>query len=173
MIREILKYGHFALAAKAVPFSNLQLGTPAITRLVTDLFDTLDAAKSGVGLAAPQIGESAQAIVISLPTPEGRRKEALINPKIIGINGRALRDEGCLSLPGLYSQVERPEKIVVEYYTPEGRFCQRSAEGFLARVLCHEIDHLDGVVFIDRIDRQPRRRILRQIEDAQQKGKWS
>lgn len=102
----------------------------------------------GIGLAAPQLGILERMIVIS---PKGKPL-VLINPKITGKSGSAIAEEGCLSIPGLYGDVERAERVEVEAFDRKGRPVAYEMEGMSARVVQHEIDHLDGVLFIDRVD---------------------
>ncbi|MBL8064885.1 MAG: peptide deformylase [Chthonomonadaceae bacterium] len=101
----------------------------------------------GVGLAAPQLGIHERVIVIA---PQGKQM-ALINPKVVSSSGTAVGEEGCLSIPGLYGDVERPETVVVEAMDRKGREMTLEMTGMSARVVQHEIDHLDGVLFIDKV----------------------
>lgn len=104
---------------------------------------------NGVGLAAPQIGISRRIIVVA---PEGMRPTALINPKILKAEGELKREEGCLSIPGLYGDVTRPEYIEVEAWDRRGRRVVYELDDMPAKVVQHEIDHLDGILFIDKVD---------------------
>jgi len=104
---------------------------------------------NGVGLAAPQIGILQRIIVIA---PSGTRPTALINPTIIKSEGEMVGEEGCLSIPGLYGDVKRAAYVEVEAYDRKGRCFTYELEGMAARVVQHEIDHLDGVLFIDKVD---------------------
>lgn len=122
-----------------------------IRRLIEDMTQTMIEAP-GVGLAAPQVGESVRVIVVRIED-EGPLYQ-LINPRIVDCKGQDEGLEGCLSLPTLQGMVQRPAEITVEATTPdEGEICIK-ADGFLARALQHEIDHLDGVLFIDRVDEE-------------------
>ncbi len=122
-----------------------------IRDLIRDMFETMHAA-SGVGLAAPQIGVGKRVIVVDVtPVDEKVAPLALVNPEIVESRGLAEGTEGCLSLPGVEGVVPRAEFILVKAQDEQGRRLQLPASGFLARALQHEIDHLDGILFIDRI----------------------
>lgn len=114
--------------------------------LVQDMFDTMYEA-DGVGLAAPQIGILKRVIVVDV----GDGPVGLINPEIIEKEGSAIEEEGCLSVPGEVGNVERPQKIKVKALSIEGKQIEFEAEDLFARAICHEIDHLDGVLFIDKV----------------------
>jgi peptide deformylase len=126
--------------------------------LIRDMFAVMDE-EGGIGLAAPQIGVSRRIIVVSVKEDSFERL-ALINPVIEHLSKESeVREEGCLSLPGVHADVERSVEAVVRGTTKSGRQVEISARSLLARVLQHEIDHLDGVLFIDRIDDAERERI--------------
>jgi len=123
--------------------------------LVEDMVETMHSA-NGLGLAAPQVGELLRVVVIQIPEeyeePEAGKLFVLINPEILEASSETEEgEEGCLSVPGLIGEVSRSHKVVVRAYTPKGKRFQVTAEGFMARVLQHELDHLDGVLFIDRV----------------------
>lgn len=117
-------------------------------RLLADNMVRIMKKANGVGLAAPQIGILKRIIVIA---PEGK-PTVLINPVITHREGSEIAEEGCLSIPGLYGDVERAETIEVEAYDIKGRAFSYTIEGFAARIVQHEVDHLDGVLFIDKVD---------------------
>lgn len=117
-----------------------------ILTLIKDMIETMYLA-DGVGLAAPQVGILKRVIVIDV----GNGPIALINPEILETEGQYLDEEGCLSIPGKQGKVLRPEKVKVKALNEKGEEFILEGEGLLARALCHEIDHLDGVLFIDRI----------------------
>ncbi len=120
--------------------------TPQIRRLVANMVDTMYDA-SGVGLAAPQIGVSKRVVVID----PGNNLIVLINPEIVSLEGvPELGEEGCLSIPGVWGQVERVPRVKVRGYNLEGKPVAYTAEGLAARAFQHEIDHLDGILFLDR-----------------------
>lgn len=122
--------------------------TPQIHKLLDNLKDTLSATAFGVGLAAPQIGVSKRAIVIDLDD----HLYELVNPVIIEQEGLSLDSEGCLSVPGIIGDVIRAEKVKVKALNRQGEEIVINAEGLLARALQHEIDHLDGILFIDKAE---------------------
>jgi len=117
-------------------------------RLIDDLFRSMKLA-NGVGLAAPQLGITQRVIVIA---PDGIKPVALINPKVVKSEGSFRGQEGCLSIPGLYGDVTRPQYVEVEALDRRGRELIFELEGMPAKVVQHEIDHLDGVLFIDKVD---------------------
>lgn len=143
MIRKIVRFPNPILRKKAKAVKKI---TPEIIRLIDDMIETMHAAP-GVGLAAPQVGESVRVIVADI----GAGAVALINPKIIAKHGEQVFTEGCLSLPGVEAPVDRAQKVVVQGLDRSGKKGRLEAEGLLATVFQHEIDHLDGLVFIDQV----------------------
>ena len=122
---------------------------PSIQKLAEDMFETMHAAR-GVGLAAPQIAQSIRIFVAEFED----HKVAMVNPEIVKAEGEVLGIEGCLSIPGYIGEnIRRAEKIVVKGQDVRGKSIKVNAEGWFARVLQHEIDHLDGILFLDRLDR--------------------
>ncbi len=124
-------------------------------RLIDDLFDTMDGAR-GVGLAANQIGVARRIAVIDA---EGQRF-AMVDPVIVSAEGRSIAEEGCLSIPELYGDVSRPERVVLEALDRDGHPFRLEAEGLVARAVQHEIDHLDGILFLDHLSLMRRRLLL-------------
>lgn len=120
--------------------------TPQVQRLVDQMVEAMHEA-SGVGLAAPQVGVSKRIIVAEV----GERLHVLIDPKIVTREGEDLGTEGCLSIPGIIGEVPRAARVVVKGKNRKGRGITVEAEGMLARVLQHEVDHLDGILFLDRV----------------------
>jgi peptide deformylase len=150
-VLEILIYPDPILRKKAKPVGIIDA---KIERLAEDMIETMYAAP-GIGLAAPQVGESIRLIVVDVT----QKKEApivLINPEMISSEGECFEEEGCLSVPNLKEPIQRKQKIVIKGLNPEGNNIQISADGRLAIVLQHEIDHLDGVLIIDLISRLKR-----------------
>lgn len=148
MQRNILIYPDPFLLKKAAPVSRVD---EKVRELIRDMFETMRAA-SGVGLAAPQLGVGKRVIVVDIsPVEKEVAPLALVNPEIVESKGLAEGTEGCLSLPGIEGVVPRAEFVLVKARDEQGRPVQLTAHGFLARALQHEIDHLDGVLFIDRI----------------------
>lgn len=151
-LREIITVGDPRLRERAKPVDEV---TPALRQLVEDMVVTMHEA-DGIGLAGPQIAESVRVIVIELPEDEdiwgSGRLYAVFNPEIV----KASREtevgiEGCLSIPGYVGEVERASEIVVRGVDINGKRFRLRPRGFLARVFQHEIDHLDGVLYIDRL----------------------
>ncbi len=120
-----------------------------LKQLVDDMLETMYEA-DGIGLAAPQIGVLRRIIVIDLYDDAGHG--VYINPEITKQSGEQFEIEGCLSLPGVSGRVKRPQTVSVRYQDLTGTVCQRSADGLLARAFCHEIDHLNGVLFSDKAE---------------------
>ena len=146
---EIVKYGHPALRWKAKELTEL---TPDFKATVRAMFDLMYEAR-GIGLAATQVGLPYRFFVVNTTADPKETEEELvfINPEIIRKKGNAEAEEGCLSLPELYCQVARAEEIVLEAYDIDGQGFEMECSEILARVIQHENDHLDGVLFIDRM----------------------
>jgi len=128
-----------------------------VRRLILDLKDTLQAGSDGIGLAAPQINSHQRVVVVRLEDASAEKDEpgppiSLINPKIIEASDARKDFDGCLSFPGLYGETSRPHRLRVTGLDEDGKSFDRVFEGFNAVVVHHEIDHLDGVLFIDRIE---------------------
>lgn len=137
-----------------------------LRRLLDDMFETMYAAP-GIGLAAPQVGVPVRAVVIDLGEPEVRRPMVLINPEIRWRSDELVTaEEGCLSLPDHYAEVTRPAEVEVVYLDREGERREVRADGLLARCLQHEIDHLNGVLFVDHLSALKRGMILRKLTKA-------
>lgn len=159
-ILEIKTYPDPILAQKAKPVENID---DSIRRLLDDMAETMYAAP-GVGLAAPQIGVSLRAIVVDAsPRVEGEKLIKLVNPVITFADGAAVCEEGCLSVPGFSENVTRSEKVIVEGYNEHGKPVKIENDTFLATVLQHEIDHLEGILFIDHLGRLKRDMIRRKL----------
>ena len=126
-----------------------------VRRLVDDMFETMDAAK-GVGLAANQVGVARRVAVVDA---DGDRF-AMIDPVIVETEGRSTAEEGCLSIPEIYGDVSRPERVVIEALDREGSRYRREATGLKARAIQHEIDHLDGILFLDHLSLVRRQMLL-------------
>lgn len=148
MVREIVKYGAQVLREPCAPVAVVD---DEVRTLIGDLFDSLRAA-DGVGLAAPQIGVLQRVIVVDVShqLPD-QPPLALVNPRIVKASGTQVGEEGCLSFPDLYSEVKRHASVEVEALDAEGQPLLVTAEGFKARVLQHEIDHLQGTLFVDHV----------------------
>ena len=152
--------GDPVLRAKAAAVETV---TDEIRTLIGDMFDTMYA-EDGVGLAAPQVGISQRVIVVD-PRDDIVEPFALINPEIAELSVDVERsEEGCLSLPGLKEIVERPARVTVTGVGRDGEPVTIQAEGLLARILQHEIDHVDGILFIDRVSPLKRKMLLKKWE---------
>jgi len=121
----------------------------------------------GIGLAAPQVGSS---LSLFIAQEEGGKPLIFVNPEIIGTSLETVSyEEGCLSIPGMYAEVVRPEAVVIQAYNEKGRPFKRECDGMLARIVQHELDHLKGVLFIDYLSPMKRERLLKQYEKNQKK----
>ena len=169
MIRPLMRYGADVLHAPAATVEEI---TPEIDRLITDMVETMYAAP-GIGLAAPQVGVPLRILVIDLSI--GRDPKGLItmiNPEFVERDGMQLEEEGCLSVPGFNATVVRQMRAVVKGLDREGHPQQIEGEGLLARAFQHEIDHLDGMLFVDRLRGIKKEMIVRKIRKLAKAGKW-
>jgi len=153
-VLDIIKLGDPRLRKKSVPVRRFD---QRLSRLAADMVETMRQAQ-GVGLAAPQVGINERLIVVEMrkedfeDDPQAGKLYVVVNPEIVRVRGdKILDDEGCLSIPGYVGEVERPQHVTIKGYDPDGRPLQIKAYDFLARIFLHEIDHLDGILFIDRI----------------------
>ena len=169
MIRPIIKYGGDTLHRAAEPVTAI---TPEIHQLIDDMVATMYAAP-GVGLAAPQIGVSLRIIVVDVTV--GQRAGSLmtfINPEFVSRDGMQLEEEGCLSVPGFTATVARPARVTVKGLNRDGAESVVEGTGLLARAFQHEMDHLDGTLFIDRLRGIQRDVIVRKIRKLKRTGDW-
>ncbi len=139
--------------------------TEEVRRLVDDMFETMDAAE-GVGLAANQVG---QAIRVAVVDAEGSRF-TMINPIILEASGKESEEEGCLSIPDVYAEVTRPERIALEAVGRDGAPYRMEAGGLLARAIQHVVDHLDGILFLDRLSPMKRRLLVAKYRREHKEG---
>ena len=151
-VRKILPEGHLTLRKKSLPIKKFDA---TLRALVDDMWETMYAA-NGVGLAAPQIGLGLRLIVIDVPMELEENKlpglkVVMVNPELVQLLGEQNGDEGCLSVPGYYASIPRKAKAVMEGYDLDGKKFRVSAEGYAARACQHEVDHLDGRLFLDRL----------------------
>jgi peptide deformylase len=168
-LHTVVKYPDPVLIKKGDPVTEF---TPELARFVDEMFDSMYAAQ-GIGLAAPQISVSKQITVIDISFKERPEdKIVLINPEVIDRRGKQYEDEGCLSLPEIYEKVQRDEWVKVRAQNVKGEFFEVEGEALLARALLHEIDHLHGILFIDRLSRLKRDLVLRRIKKLQKAGDW-
>ena len=169
MLRPLLRHGDSVLHRPATPVAEF---TPDIDRLITDMTETMYAAP-GIGLAAPQVGVPLRIFVIDISI--GRDPNGLIvmvNPEFVERDGMQLEEEGCLSVPGFNATVVRPQRAVVKGLDREGNPQQIEGNGLLARAFQHEMDHLDGTLFVDRLRGIKRDMIVRKIRKLAKAGKW-
>jgi peptide deformylase len=169
VIRPILRFGEPPLQARAADVGEL---TPEIQKLIDDMIETMYAAP-GIGLAAPQIGASLRIFVVDLSL--GRKPDDLlvfINPEFVELEGMQLEEEGCLSVPGFNATVARPMRAVIRGLDRQGAMHTVEATELLARAFQHEMDHLDGKLFLDRVRGIKRDLIVKKIRKMARAGKW-
>jgi peptide deformylase len=182
MIRRIVQYGHPALRQKGALVEGI---TPGIKMLVEDLLETMYAAR-GIGLAAQQIGEALQVTVVdvrALERPSSLELNGkpvvvddfmplvLINPEVNPIGDPVEGTEGCLSFPEVFAEIKRPETADVVALSLDGERIRFRCGGLLARAIQHELDHLNGILFIDRMDAQTKRELKSQLVELQARSK--
>ncbi len=158
-VLEILQYPDERLRQPGSPVDTLDGG---VHQLLDDMLETMYHAH-GIGLAAPQIGEPLRLTVIDI-SDQRNEPMVLINPKVVASSGEEEREEGCLSIPGIYETIKRPAEITVHYLDSKGQECEEAHAGLAARVIQHEVDHLDGKLFIDYLSRLKRNRIRKKME---------
>ena len=169
MIRPVLKYGAPELETESRPITQCD---DELKALVQDMLETMYAAR-GIGLAAPQVGINLRLIVIDLSGGEEQGHQmVLVNPEIMEQEGSQEGEEGCLSIPGFTGVVERPARIVVTAQDLDGNSLEMEAEGLLARVVCHEVDHLEGILYLDHLSVLKRDLIKRKIKKLIRAGEW-
>jgi peptide deformylase len=168
-LHEVIKYPHPTLLKKGDPVTEF---TPELAQLVDEMFDSMYAAE-GIGLAAPQIAISKQITVIDVSFNEHPEdKLVLINPEVIDRRGKQVEEEGCLSLPDIREKVSRDAWVKVRAQNVKGELFEVEGTELLARAMLHEIDHLNGILFIDRLSRLKRDLVLRRIKKLQKNGDW-
>jgi peptide deformylase len=183
MILPIVKYGHPALRQRGVPIGSI---TPDIQRLVADMFETMYAA-AGVGLAAQQVGRALRVTVIDVREVKDRPSTlelkgqpadvaafmplALINPELKPLGAPVSGPEGCLSFPELFADITRPESVQVTALNAQGERLEFTAGGLLARAIQHEVDHLNGILFIDRMSSETKRAHQAELDALQAETK--
>ena len=168
-IHQVVKWPEPVLAKRG---EEVTVFDDALKTLVDEMFESMYLAQ-GIGLAAPQIALSKRITVIDVSFRKNPSdKIALINPEIIHAEGKQVEEEGCLSLPEIREKVVRASKVKVKAQDVTGKWFEVEGDELLARALQHEIDHLDGVLFIDRISRLKREMVLRRIRKLQKAGDW-
>lgn len=168
-ILAIRKYGDDVLRLPAEPVTEIDA---ALQKLIDDMIDTMYAAP-GVGLAANQIGVAKRLMVIDLSV--GKRPgecHVFINPEIIEAQGEITEEEGCLSIPDFVEVVTRPERVKLRYLDRNGQQREMWGDGLMARAMCHEIDHLNGTLFVDHLRGFKKDRILKKISKLAKSGMW-
>ena len=167
-IYKIVKYGDPVLRQKTKEITEI---TDEIKQLALDMLETMYAAP-GVGLAAPQVGISLKICVIDI-MPNGKKEPyILINPKIVDGSDMVELEEGCLSFPKIYEKVKRYNEVTAEYLDINGRHQKVVVDGFLAKAFQHEIDHLNGKVFIDLLSPWKRKDVEKEIRKRKKGGTW-
>lgn len=183
MILEVTKYGNPVLRQKGTPVDKI---TGEIKQLIADMFETMYATK-GIGLAAQQVGRALQLTVLDLRGVTDRPSTlelagqpadveqfmplVLINPQLKPLNDPVAGPEGCLSFPEIYGDVVRPESVEVKALDAKGKPIEFRCGGLLARAVQHEIDHLNGILFIDRMDRKSKNEIREELDLLQAETK--
>jgi peptide deformylase len=168
-IHQVVKYPDPVLAKVGAPVTVFD---DALRTFVAEMFESMYAAE-GIGLAAPQIAISKRITVIDISFQKNAKdKLVLINPEVIETTGKQTEEEGCLSLPDIREKVHRAAWVKVKAQNEHGKWFEVEGEELLARALLHEIDHLNGVLFIDRISRLKRELVLRKIRKLQKNGEW-
>ena len=168
-ILAIRKYGDDVLRLPAEPVTEID---DALQKLIDDMIDTMYAAP-GVGLAANQVGVAKRLMVIDLSV--GKRPgecHVFINPEIADAEGEVTEEEGCLSIPDFVEIVTRPERVKLRYLDRNGEEREMWGEGLMARAMCHEIDHLNGTLFVDHLRGFKKDRILKKIGKLSKAGMW-
>ncbi len=162
----VVTYGNSVLKRRAAEVETID---ESIEQLAREMFAALERSR-GVGLAAPQIGVSLRLIVLSIPQEDGSRwKCVVVNPQIVKRKGTVKSEEGCLSVPGVYEEISRAEEVEVKGLDLKGEEIRVKGTGLLARTLQHELDHLDGILIVDRISSLKRhvlKKRLRKIEES-------
>ena len=165
----IRKYGDDVLRDPAAPIAEIDA---PLQKLIDDMIDTMYAAP-GVGLAANQVGVARQLMVIDLSV--GKRPgecHVFINPEIVESEGEVTEEEGCLSIPDFTEIVTRPERVLLRYLDRNGESRELWGDGLMARAMCHEIDHLNGTLFVDHLRGFKKDKILKRIAKLTKSGMW-
>jgi peptide deformylase len=169
-IREIVKYGDPRLVARNEAVTDFE--DPSLPGLIEDLKQTCWAAP-GLGLAAPQIGVNRHIAVVDLSVGKDPSQVlVLVNPVVVDVQGAIRDEEGCLSFPDLVETVERPERVTIEAFDERGVKRVLDGRDLLARAFCHEVDHLDQRLFVDRLSSLKRGLLLRKVLKRRKRGAW-
>jgi peptide deformylase len=169
MILKVVKYPEPVLSQPGEPVTEFNA---ELKKLVEDMFETMYASQ-GIGLAAPQVGVSKRVTVIDLSLgKDPKQKLVLVNPEVIFREGKQYEEEGCLSFPEIREKVQRAAKVKVRAQDLNGKWFEMDGEELLSRAFQHEIDHLDGMLFIFRMSSLKRDLVLRKIRKMQREGTW-
>ncbi len=169
-MREIVKYPDPVLLVRAEEVSEID---SVVRQLVADMVATMHAAP-GIGLAANQVGITRRVAVVDLSVGKDPSElVVLINPRVLSQEGSQIDEEGCLSIPGITEMVQRAARVEVEALNLDGRRFRVQGEALFARALLHEIDHLDGILFLDRLSPLKRRLIRKKIQKLIRAGEWA
>lgn len=169
MIRPILKFGAPELQRESEPVETFD---GKLRDLARDMLETMYDAP-GIGLAAPQVGVNLRLLVVDISAGEEKGNQIiLVNPEILEQEGEQKGEEGCLSIPGFTAMVDRPQRIRIAGQDTRGDRVELEARDLLARALCHEVDHLDGILYLDRISFFKRDLIKRKIRKLIRSGDW-
>ncbi len=167
-VKQVRLYGDPVLRQRSEQVEEID---DEIRDLVAGLVATVDDAE-GLGLAAPQIGILKRVIVVVEPGGDGQREHhVVINPAIVSACGEDVNEEGCLSIPGIFAKVKRPQSVALRGRDPSGRDVNIEAKGMMARAFAHEIDHLDGILFTDRISMVKRSLLKRKLNEIKKQAK--
>jgi peptide deformylase len=169
-LREIVIYPHKVLETRADEVAEIDTG---VRQLVADMVETMHAAP-GVGLAANQVGVTRRVAVVDLSVgKDPSQLLVLINPRVLSVDGSQTEEEGCLSIPGITELVQRPAVAEVEALNLDGKKYRIRGQDLMARALLHEIDHLDGILFLERLSPLKRRIIRKRIQKLIRTGEWA
>lgn len=168
-IRPIMVYPHPCLAKPTVPVTAVD---DDLRRLVADMVETMHA-EPGVGLAANQVGDPRRFFVLDLTAgQQPGQVKVYINPEILEVEGHQNGEEGCLSFPGIFENITRPLRVRFRALDLDLKPVEETVEEFYARAVCHEVDHLDGITFLQRMSPLKRRLVTRKIDKMRRQGEW-
>ena len=168
-VRDIVRYGDPRLTAEN---SDVDARDPELSALLADMVATCHAAP-GIGLAAPQIGVNRRVAIVDLSVgSDPGQLIVLVNPVVLEKSGEQREEEGCLSVPDVTERVERPTRVLVRAADAAGTVREIEGTGLLARALCHETDHLNGMLFLQHLRGLKRELVLRRVEKAKARGLW-
>lgn len=168
-VRPVVVYPHQILTTPTRP---VDPDGEDLRELVRDMIETMHA-EAGVGLAANQVGDDRRLLVLDMSGGEDPDQvQVLINPEIVETHGKQQGEEGCLSFPGIFESITRPEMARVRYVDRDGKSAEQEMREFLARAVLHEVDHLDGITFLQRMSPLKRKLVLRRIKKLREAGEW-